>query len=177
MPVTPKFHAVSEEALIDNTLTLFETNFKVIMDALYPAEATLTEADAQYLGDFRERSLGMVMGNELPCLGIGPIRNASTSSDDDSYLKEALRMDLAIAVADDNPQTVTRRIMRYMRAAEAVLRRGNKNDFFGIVNTTRTWGFSLDCEHVYSQDIHHNDNSIYFRDATLQVTVTIHEGQ
>lgn len=176
MPVTPKFHAVSEEALIDNTLVLFETNFKPMIDALYPAAATLTNADAQYLGDFRERSLGMVMGNEVPHLGISPARNASISSDDDSYLKEALRMDLAIGVTDDGPQTVTRRIMRYMRAAEAVLRRGNKNDFFSIVNTTRTWGFSLDCEHVYPQDIR-SDGSIYYRTATLQVTVNIREGQ
>lgn len=176
MAVTPKFHAVSEEALIDNTLVLFETNFKLMMDAMYTAEASLVPGDSQYLDDFRERALGMVMGDALPCLGISPLRNASTSSDDDAYLTEALRMDLAMAVADDNPQTVTRRIMRYMRVAEAVLRRGNKNDFFGIVNTTRTWGFSLDCEHVYTQDIRTN-SSIYFRDATLQVTVTIHEGQ
>lgn len=176
MAVTPKFHAVSEEALINNTLTLFETNFKDMMDALYPAEASLVEGDADYLADFKERALGMVMGDQLPCLGIGPARNASTSSDDDSYLKEILRMDLAIAVADDSPQTVTRRIMRYLRCSEAVLRRGNKNDFFGIVNTARTWGFSLDCEHVYEQDIRTN-SSIYFRSASLQVTVTIHEGQ
>lgn len=176
MAVTPKFHAVSEEALIKNTLTLFETNFKPMMDALYPLEALLVEGEASYLADFKERALGMVMGDQLPCLGIGPARNASTSSDDDSYLTEALRMDLAVAVADDGPQTVTERIMRYMRTGEAVLRRGNKDDFFGIVNTARTWGFSLDCEHVYEQDIRTN-SSIYYRAATLQVTVTIREGQ
>lgn len=176
MTVTPKFHAVSEEALINNTLALFETNFKPMMDAMYPAQASLTEGEADYLADFKERALGMVMGDQLPCLGIGPARNASVSSDDDSYLTEALRMDLAIAVADDGPQTVTTRIMRYMRVCEAVLRRGNKNEFFGISNTSRTFGFSLDCEHVYEQDIRTN-SSIYFRSATLQVTVNIREGQ
>ena len=86
-------------------------------------------------------------------------------------------MDLAVAVADDNPQSVTRRIMRYMRGLEAVLRRGNKNDFFGIVNASHTFGFSLDCEHVYPQELRGNDTGIYFRDATLQVTVNIKEGQ
>lgn len=169
-------NAVSEEALIDNTLVLVTANFKTEIDRLYPAEASLTNADAQYLGDFRERSLGMVMGNEVPHLGISPVRNASTLSDDSAYLIEALRMDLAVGVTDDGPQTVTRRIERYMRALEAVLRRGNKDSFFGIVNTSRTWGFSLDCEHVYQQDIR-SDGSIYYRTATLQVTVNIREGQ
>lgn len=176
MAVTPKFHAVSEEALINNTLTLFETNFKLMLDAMYPVEALVTEGHADYLSDFKERALGMLMGNEMPALGIGPARNASTSSDDDSYLKEGLQMNLAIAVTDDGPQTVTRRIMRYMRVAEAVLRRGTIRDFFGTAALPQIWGFSLDCEHVYRQDIF-SDSSIYLRDATLQVTVTIHEGQ
>jgi hypothetical protein len=169
-------NAVSEEALIDNTLTLVTANFKTEIDRLYPTEAALPASDPLHLPDFRERALGQVLGNEAPMLGIAPVRNASTLSDDSSYLTEALRMDLAVGVTDDGPQTVTRRIMRYMRALEAVLRRGNKNDFFGIVNSSRTFGFSLDCEHVYRQDIRTN-TSIYFRDATLQVTVNIREGQ
>lgn len=160
---TAKYEAVSEEALIDNILVLVETNFKTALDRYYPTDN---------LDDFRERSLGMVIGNEAPMLGISPVRNASTESD--NYLKEALRADLAVGVTDDGPQTVTRSIMRYMRVLEAVLRQGNKNDFFGILNTATTFGFSLDCEHVYRQDIRTNQ-SIYFRDATLQLSVMIHE--
>lgn len=167
MPWTPTNEAVSEEALVDNILALVTRDFKDALDYFYPTEG---------LPDFAERALGQVLGNEAPMLGIGPVRNASTLSDDSAYLKEALRVDLAVGVIDDGPDTVTRRIMRYMRVLEAVLRRGNKNDFFSSINTARTFGFSLDCEHVYRQDIRTN-TSIYFRDATLQLTVLINEGQ
>lgn len=167
MAWTPKFEAVSEEALIDNILVLVTRDFKLALDYFYPTAR---------LEDFAERALGQVLGNEAPMLGIAPVRNASTLSDDGSHLQEALRVDLAVGVTDDGPQTVTRKIERYMRVLEAVLRRGNKDDFFGTVNTLRTFGFSLDCEHVYWQDIRlHRIQSIYFRDATLQLTVNIHE--
>ena len=165
MPWTPKFEAVSEEAVVDNILVLVERDFKLGLDYFYPTAG---------LQDFAERALGQVLGNEAPMLGIAPVRNASIQSDDASYLTEALRVDLAVGVTDDGPQTVTRKIERYMRVLEAVLRAGNKNDFFGTIS--KTFGFSLDCEHVYRQDIRTNQ-SIYFRDATLQLTVNIKEGQ
>lgn len=173
---TASNYAVSEEALIDNTLVLVTRDFKPALDVLYPAQASLTEGHADYLADFKERTLGMVLGNEAPNLAISPSRNASTLSDDAAYLKEALRMDLTVGVMDDGPDTVTRRIMRYMRTLEAVLRNGQKNDFFGVANNARTLGFALDCEHVYKPDIF-SDQSIYVRVATLQVTVNINEGQ
>ena len=44
------------------------------------------------------------MGLENPALAIAPRRNASTSSDDESYLKEALRVDLVVVVVDENPK-------------------------------------------------------------------------
>lgn len=162
-----KYKAVSEEALIDNTLALVVRDFKSALDDLYPSES---------LDDFAERSMGMVLGLEAPALGIGPRRNASVSSDDDSHLKEILGMDLAVIVIDDNPILVTRKIMRYMRTLEQVLRRGSKNDFFGTVDGGElTFGFSLDCEHVYEQDILVNA-STYLRKATLRVLVNINEG-
>lgn len=174
MSITPKFQAVSEEALIDNTLAFIASNFKGMLDALYPVEAALSPDDLMYLSDFAERSLGQVLGNETPALGITPIRNASTLSDDGSYLTEALRMDLAVGVVSDGPQNVTRKIMRYMRALEATLRYGQINDFFATVGPQLVFGFSLDCEHVYPQRLW-KGQSVYMRDATLQVIVNIHE--
>lgn len=165
MPFVPIYDAVSEEALIDNLLAFVETNFKPALDAYYPSDD---------LKDFAERSLGILMGVESPALAIAPRRNASTSSDDASHLIEALMVDLVVVVIDENPQAVTRKIQRYMRTLEAVLRRGNKDDFFGSVNAAKTFGFSLDCEHVYNQDIR-NNASTYLRDATLQLTVNINE--
>lgn len=170
---TPKFLAVSEEALTDNILALIVRDYKLALDWFY---WTGPDRLIENLPDFEERDLGQVLGNAAPMIGIAPVKNASTSSDDAAYLKEALRVDLAIGVTDDGPQTVTRRIMRYMRVMEAVLRAGNKDDFFGTVNATKTFGFSIDCEHVYRQDIRTN-TSIYYRDATLQLTVEIKEGR
>lgn len=167
MTWTASNYAVSEEAFIDNTLILITRDFKLGLDVLYAG---------QNLPDFRERTLGQVLGNEAPNLAISPVRNASTLSDDGAYLKEGLQINLTVGVIADKPDTVTRLIMKYMRTLEAVLRNGQKNDFFGAAINSRTWGFSLDCEHVYEQNIY-SDASIYVRVATLQVTATIHEGQ
>jgi hypothetical protein len=159
------YSAVSEEALIDNIAALFVSDFKWFLDTLYPNDD---------LQDFVERTLGQVLGINAPFMALAPVRNASVESEDGHYLREALRVDLLIGVIDDAPDTVTRRIERYMRAAEALLRAANKDEMFGITNRDNTWGFALDVEHVYRQDIRTNQVQ-FFRDATLQITVNIYE--
>jgi len=159
------YSAVSEEALVDNIAAVFVADFKWFLDELYPG---------QDLQDFVERALGQVLGINAPFMALAPVRNASVESEDGHYLREALRVDLLMGVIADSPDTVTRMIQRYMRTGEAVLRAANKDELFGTVNRDNTFGFSLDCEHVYQPDIRTNQVQ-FFRNATLQITVNIHE--
>lgn len=171
MPWVPKYQAIQEEALVDNVLTIVTEDFKDALDYFYSIEAALPDTDPGYLKDFQERALGMIVRESFPCLAIGPNRNASTPSDAADRLTEAVRLDLYIGVTDDGPDTVTRRLMKYVGTADAVLRSARKSRYF--VNMSTPFGFVLEMEHIYGP-IGSNESSL-FRGAQLQVTITVNE--
>lgn len=173
MPWTPKYEARFEESLVNNILDIFTRDFKDALDYFYPTEAAYDSTDPRYLKDFAEKALGQVLGNETPMLAIGPVRNAASPSDDDSHMIQAVRIDLALGVTDDGPDTVTRRIMRYTRTAVAVLHSANKSDFFANMSSQGVFGLVLETEQVY-RSLRAND-SVYFRDSTVEVTLQIRE--
>lgn len=163
MSWTPKYQAVFEEGLVDNLLTIITRDFQYALNYFYPTEN---------LEDFAERALGQELKNEFPLLAIVPVRNASSPSDDEARIIQALRVNLMVGVTDDGPDTVTRKIMRYMRCLDAVIRSANKRDFFANMST-QVFGLVVEAEHVYGP-IGANA-SIYFRPATMEVTITINE--
>lgn len=172
MPWTPKFQAVQEEALVANILTIVTRDFKHALDYFYPIEAALPASDPRYLSDFQERTLGQIVKNDFPCLAIGPNRNASTPSDDEGRLIEAVRIDNYIGVVDDSPATVTERIMRYVGTYDAVLRSARKADYFVNMSVQR-FGLVLELEHVYGPI--GTDKIAHFRGAQIQATITVNE--
>lgn len=171
MVFVPKFQAIQEEALIDNVLTIVTADFKEALDVFYPIEAVLPEADPRFLRDFQERALGQIVKNVFPCLALGPNRNASTPSDAQDRLIEAVRLDAYIGVTDDSPSTVTTRIMRYVGTLDAVLRSARKARYF--VNMSTPFGFVLEMEHVYGPI--GTEKSSLFRGAMVQITITVNE--
>lgn len=168
---TPKFHAIQEEALVDNVLTIVQEDFKEALDYFYPTEAALTDSDPLFLRDFQEHALGQIVRNVFPCFAIGPNRNASSPSAAMDRLAEAVRLDLYLGVTDDSPATVTRRIMRYVGTLDAVLRSALKSRYF--VNMSTPFGFVLEMEHVYGPI--GGEKPSLFRGAQLQVEITINE--
>lgn len=169
---TPKFYAVQEEGLVQNALSIIERDFKAALDVYYPIEAALDPDDPAYLEDFQERSLGQIFKNQFPCLAIGPNRNASTEADAGDRLKEAVRMDLYVGVTADNAANVTIKLMRYMGTLDAVLRSARKSDWF-VNMSVQVFGLVLEMEHVYGPV--RERESVYFRDALMQVTVVVNE--
>lgn len=172
MPWTPKFHAVQEEALVENILTIVTRDFKDALDYFYPIEAELAQSDPRYLHDFQERTLGQIVKNEFPCLAVAPNRNASTCAADEGRLIEAVRIDNYIGVVDDSPATVTQRIMRYVGTFDAVLRSARKADYF-VNMSVQTFGFVLEMEHIYGPI--GTDKMALFRGARIEVTITVNE--
>lgn len=162
MTWTPKFAAVFEEQIIENALTVITRDFKEALDYFYPT--------ADY-NDFEERAWGQIEGNGYPTLAIGPAENEPEQAADDSHLAEVARIVIYIGVSDDGPQTVTRKIMRYVRTMDAVLRT-SKNDFFtGMHNP---FGVVLDIRHSY--DSLRGKKPSYFRAAVVELTVNLREG-
>lgn len=169
---TPKYYAVQEEGVIDNALVIIARDFKEALDVFYPTEALLTAEDPQYLEDFQVLSLGQIERTVFPCLAIGPNRNPSTESDAADRLRSAVRFDIYVGVTADSAANVTRKIMRYIGTLDAVLRSARKSDWKRNMSFN-SFGFVLEMEHVYGPV--RDRESIYFRDALMQVTLSFNE--
>jgi hypothetical protein len=169
---TPKYFAVQEEGVIANALSIIQRDFKEALDLFYPTEAVLSPDDPQYLEDFQERSLGQIQKLVFPCLAIGPSRNAATESDARDRLHQAIRFDLYVGVTADSMANVTIKIMRYMGTLDAVLRSARKSDWKRNMSTI-IFGIVLEAEHVYGSI--RERESIYYRDALMQVTLVFNE--
>lgn len=171
----PYYNAVQEEGVIDNVKTIVKRDFKDALDVFYPIEAALLETDSRFLRDFQERSLGQVSGSVFPSLALAPNRNASTESENQDRLNEAILFDSWIGVTDDSAEHVTRRIMRYAGTYNAVLRTAaakNKADFFRNMST-EVWGVNLELEHIYGPI--GQKQSQFFRSVVIQGTLKIFE--
>lgn len=168
----PRYFAVQEEGVIDNALFIIQRDFKEALDVFYPTEAALSADDPQYLEDFQEHSLGQIQKLNFPCLAIGPNRNAATESDARDRLQQAVRFDIYAGVTGDSAANVTTKMMRYMGTLDAVLRSARISDWKRNMSTI-IFGIVLEAEHVYGSI--RERESIYYRDALMQVTLTFNE--
>lgn len=174
--IAPKYFAVQEEGVIDNILLIMERDFKDLLDIFNPIEAVLPITDSRHLLDFQERTLGQFGGLVYPALAIGPNTSASVQSDAADRLIEAIRFSARIGVTDDNPQSVTRRVMKYAVAFEAVLRTAatkNKSDFFRNMSN-QTFGLVLDEIEKFYGPIG-TENSIFYRSVRIDGTIQFNE--
>jgi len=162
---TPKYSAVFEERFIDNALAIIERDMQAALDYFYPGDG---------LDDFKERTLGQsLQTGSFPLLEIAPRSNAVTASGDEGRLIEAANIELRLAVTDSGPQAVTRKIMRYVRCLDAVIRSAPKSDWFAGMETQRRFGLVVEVEHGY--DVVRTNGSIYFRAAVMLLTIKINE--
>jgi len=168
----PKYFAVQEEGVIDNALFIIERDFKLILDEFNPIEALLSPDDPQYMEDFQERALGQIQKLVFPTLAIGPNRNAATESDASDRLHQAVRFDIYIGVTADSAPNVTRKLMKYMAALDATLRSAKKSDWKRNMSAI-IFGIVLELEHVYGSI--RERESVYYRDALMQVTLVFNE--
>lgn len=156
--------AVFELPIMDNALAVIVRDFKEGLDYFYSSDA---------LPDFAERELGQIIGIQFPCLAITPRDNPITEADDRSYLVEAARMNIYMGVTGENPTSVTRTIMKYVRVMDAILRSARRDFFTGMTNP---FGVVLETIHEYGP-VGGPENSVYFRGAILGLTVKLKEGK
>lgn len=156
--------AVFEGPIVENTLTIITRDFKGGLDHYYAADN---------LPDFAERELGQIIGNQFPCLAITPRSNPIIEADDRSYLAEAARINIYIGVEGDGPGAVTRKIMKYVRVMDSILRSARRDFFTGMTNP---FGVVLDTTHEYGA-VGGPVESVYFRGAIVGLTVNLREGR
>lgn len=154
--------AIFEQPIIDNALRVITRDFKGGLDYYYAADT---------LPDFAERELGQIIGQQFPCLAITPRDNPIVEADDRSHLVEAARMNIYMGVIGDNPTDVTRKIMKYVRVMDAILRSARR-DFF--TNMSNPFEVVLETIHEYGP-VGGPQDSVYFRGAILGLTVNLRE--
>jgi hypothetical protein len=172
MAWTPKYHAVQEEGVINNALLVIERDYKEALDYFFPTQAALSPDDPQYMEDFQERAVGQIQRLVFPTLAIGPNRNAGTESDAADRLNQAVRFDIYVGVTADSGRAVSIKLMRYMNTLDAVLRTAKKSDWKRDMSAI-IFGIVLELEHVYGSI--RERESIYYRDALMQVTLVFNE--
>lgn len=173
MPYTPKFKAVFEDKVIDNVLAVIKRDFKFALDYYYPTEAALLSTNPAFLKDFQERTFGVFADLAYPKIAIDPVRNASDQSEDDSHLNEVLRVDLFIAVTDADAPGVTKRLIKYCRALDAVLRTATRADYLANIDATKIMGFTAELTHDYL--VIGKGSSGYARPARFELTLKFSE--
>lgn len=152
-----------EEPILDNTLAIIVRDFKEALDFYYPAE------DYE---DFNERGIGQMLGNAYPSLALMVRTNATEEADDRSHVVEAARIAIFIAVTDSGPTAVTKKVMRYVRTMNGILRSA-RNDFFEGMNNP--FGVSLAISHDYGPPANNKEKTAFFRVAVLELTISLRE--
>jgi hypothetical protein len=156
--------AVFELPIMDNALAIIVRDFKGGLDYFYSSDS---------LPDFVEREMGQIIGLQFPCLAITPRENTITQADDNSYLVEAARMNIYMGVTGENPTDVSRKIMKYVRVMDTILRSARRDFFTGMTNPFK---IVLETIHEYGP-VGGPENSVYFRGAILGLTVNLREGR
>lgn len=120
MPYTPKLRRVPDSLFIDNVLTIVKDDMKPALDYFHAADA---------LPDFQERMLGRFFNQNYPSFAIEPDRNGPTTSADGSWVENALRLNLFLAVSDVDAPTVERKAMKYTEALVSILDNASVADY------------------------------------------------
>jgi hypothetical protein len=154
--------AVFDLPILENALAIIVRDFKGALDYYYPDDD---------LPDFAELSLGQIQGNEFPCLALLSQSNVTDDAEDDSHIVEAARLDIYMGVTDSDANSVTRKIMKYVRTMNAVLRSARQDFFTGMSNP---FGVFLEITHSYGP-VGGPTNSILFRGAMIELTINLRE--
>lgn len=154
-----------EEQIVDNCLTIITRDFGAALAYYYPAEF----ASGDY-PDFDERYLGMPLKETFPCVSVSPLSNLTDEADDRSYIVEAARIRIFIGVTADGPNAVKRKIQKYVRVMNLVLRNARRDFFTGMSNP---FGVVLKIEHLY--DVERSDETVFFNAAIVDLTVSLCE--
>jgi len=165
---TPKYSACFEGPIIANVLAIVIRDMKLALDYFYQAEA---------LPDFVERSLGTEKGLEFPILVLGPRANPIETTDDDSNLIQSIVIELKVGVTADSSDAALTKIMKYVRALDAVLRTATKADYCAnMTNGSNVpFGFAVDVTHTYGPLGANDNRTTYFKPASLELTLHFRE--
>lgn len=168
MSWTPKYSARFEGPIIANVLAIITRDMKAALDYFYSSDS---------LPDFAERSLGTEQGLEFPILVIGPRANSVETVADNSHLVEPQVIELKVGVTADSPGDALTKIMKYVRALDAVLRSASKNDYCANMANGNDvpFGFSVDVTHSYGPLGANEGRTTYFKPASLELTVNFRE--
>jgi hypothetical protein len=150
-----------EGPVCENVLTVLTRDFKGGLDYYYGPD---------HLPDFAELELGPPLRNVFPSGAIEPRTNRIDEADDRSHQIEVCRVRLFIAVTDDGPKAVSRKLFKYVRVAHLVLQNARRDFFTGMSNPFEV---VLGFEHAY--DVVRSTETIISRAGAIELTIGLRE--
>lgn len=164
MPYVPKFQEPSESLIIDNVLAIIKRDMKSALDYFYAADN---------LPDFVERTVGQFVSLDYPKLAIDPNRNGPEQSGDGSWIADNLKVSLFLAVKGTDAPTVTRTLMKYMRALKSILRTAPASDYISGFPAGSI--FTPTIEFSYEYGLMGKNATEYMRPAQMDLTLKFNE--
>lgn len=186
MTFVPTYSARFELPIIENVLAIIVRDFKEGLDYFYLDTPSYTTrygvangvgATGEDLPDFVERSIGTEQGLNFPILVLGPRSNQIEKAADDSHLIEPIIIELKIGVTASSANDAMKKIMKYVRVMDAVLRTATYADYFTGFTTgaSQPFGLSVDVTHEYGPLGADEKRTIYFKPASLDLRLTFNE--
>lgn len=166
MPFTPKYEGLFESLIIDNVLAVVQRDMKLALDYFYRPEN---------LPDLAQRTLGRFISLSLPALAIEPKGNSVEESEGGSYLSGVLSLTIFLAVEDADATEVTRKLMKYCRALDAVLKTASEADYMVGVTPNRIMAITREASHTYELLGHDKQRDLWMRPATFELVLTYSE--
>lgn len=166
MPFTSKFSAEFAQGLMDNIQAVLES-------ATIGPNAALAVID-NTLDVFVDFDTPTPITINFPALYLEPSTSKIEQSADDAYLKAEHEFLISLAIVGPEPDTLKKRINKYVRAVDQSLRGMTQTSLTGGVTTTQAGAAWEVTQHRYGV-LRETENTIYRKDAQLVLVVQLIE--
>ncbi len=164
MSWTPKFQSRFAKPLVDNLLKIAQRD---------TADALLWANGGVALQSFLAYNNARRDITSLPVLIIFLLRAKPVQSDDDSYLKTDYSFACEFAIGGTNTQQLTRDLLIYTAAMDAVFRSATKADIYsGIASTIHSNSLIEVTDHIPGAQVPQASGSGFFQAMRLNLLIS-----
>lgn len=161
-----KFVEIFEGYALDNFMFIVNRDMKTRLDEFY--------MPGENLPDFAEKTLGRFTNLGYPAFALDPFRGSSNEGEE--YLENELRLEALIRVVDTDPPAVTRRLVKYKRAFQSVIRSATRADWLRNITSPQIMPLFINISWEYGL-IGKNPNlaNAWIRDVDFEVSFKFNE--
>lgn len=161
-----RFAEIFEGYVIDNFMFIVNRDMKTRLDEFY--------MPGENLPDFVEKTLGKFTGLSNPAFVLDPFKGAAPEGEE--YVENEITLEALIRVVDPDPAVVTRKVVKYKRAFQSVVRSATRSDWFRNITSPQIMPYTISISWEYGT-IGKNPNlaNVWVRDVKFEITFRFNE--